>query len=68
MVLARQLQFATSAYMKMKKTNAIGIRMDPDVKDAIEKLAAKDSRSMAQYIGIVLRKHVEQAGALPKPK
>ncbi len=54
--------------MRSKKTNAVGIRMDPDVKDVIERLAAADSRSVASYVGIVLRKHAEEVGALPKAK
>jgi hypothetical protein len=42
--------------------------MDPDVKEVIERLAGEDSRSVASYVGIVLRKHAEEVGALPKAK
>jgi hypothetical protein len=52
----------------MKKTNPIGIRMDPDVKDAIETLALEDGRSFSGYVSFLLRKHAEDRGALPKAK
>lgn len=51
----------------MKKTHPIAIRMDPDIKARLEKLAVKDKRSLSSYVGIVLEQHVrEQDGASSK--
>jgi predicted transcriptional regulator len=42
-----------------KKTDPISVRLDPDVKAALEQLAAADERSMSAYIGRVLKNHVD---------
>jgi hypothetical protein len=44
----------------MKKTHPVAIRMDPDVKAALERLAADDNRSLSSYIGLLLRRHIEE--------
>jgi predicted DNA-binding protein len=49
----------------MKKTHPIAIRMDPEIKGKLEKLAAKDARSLSSYVGVVLAKHVQEAEARP---
>lgn len=46
---------------KTKKLNPISLRLDPSLKDALERLAAADERSLSQYISIVLREHVSKA-------
>jgi len=40
------------------------IRLDPDVKQAIEALSEADGRSVSGYINRVLRDHIEVANAL----
>lgn len=52
----------------MKKSAPISIRISPDLKDAIVKLAEADKRSVSTYIEIVLEKHVAEAQASAKPK
>lgn len=43
----------------MKKTPPpFSLRLEPDVRDALEALAAKDDRSLSNYINKVLREHV----------
>jgi hypothetical protein len=43
----------------MARTAAIGIRVEPPVKEALEKLAAADRRTLAAYIEILLVEHIE---------
>lgn len=43
----------------MKKTAPpFSFRIDPEVRDDLEKFAAKDDRSLSNYINKVLRDHV----------
>jgi predicted transcriptional regulator len=42
----------------MKKTHPVAIRMDPDVKAALEERARADERSLSWYVNRVLRQHV----------
>jgi predicted transcriptional regulator len=44
----------------------MSIRLDPDVRAALEELAKSDDRSVSSYINRVLRQHVE--GIPKKPK
>jgi hypothetical protein len=43
----------------MARTAAIGIRVEPPVKEALEKFAAADRRTLAAYIEILLVEHIE---------
>lgn len=43
----------------MAKTAPLGLRIEPELKAEIEKLAAADKRSVAQYVELVLQAHVE---------
>ena len=56
--------------MKTKKTESLSIRLDPDVREAIKRLAQEDDRSLSAYINRALRQHVEdrQAVCSTKPK
>lgn len=47
-----------------KKLEPLSIRLDPDVRKAIETLARHDERSLSAYINRVLRKHAIAKGAL----
>jgi len=42
-----------------KKLEPISIRLDPDVKAALEELAKEDERSLSSYINRALRQHIE---------
>ena len=46
--------------MKEKKLDPISIRLDPDVKAALEQLAAADDRSLSGFINRVLRQFVDE--------
>jgi predicted transcriptional regulator len=46
---------------KAKKLSPISIRLDADVKAALESLAKSDDRSLSAYINRVLRDHVHSA-------
>lgn len=43
----------------MAKTAPLGLRIEPELKAEIEKLAAADKRSVAQYVELVLQAHVD---------
>lgn len=49
----------------MAKTAPLGLRITPELKAEIEKLAAADKRSVAAYVELVLQAHVD---ALRKSK
>jgi hypothetical protein len=61
--LRRQLHAATPGHMRKlrrtKKLEPISVRLDPDVRKAVETLAKSDDRSLSAYINRVLRLHVE---------
>jgi hypothetical protein len=44
----------------MKRTAPISIRVKPDVKAAIERLAKEDKRSLSAYVELVLEEHIER--------
>jgi predicted DNA-binding protein len=53
----------------MNVTPSFSIRLDVELREALEKLAKADKRTLAGYIKIVLEEHVESAkkiGKLPK--
>jgi len=45
----------------MKET-PISLRLDKDLRKALEGLAAKDLRTLSDYIRVVLIRHVEKQG------
>jgi|EndMetStandDraft_5_1072996.scaffolds.fasta_scaffold269673_2 predicted transcriptional regulator len=45
---------------RSKKLDPISIRLDPDVKAALEELAKADDRSLSAYINRTLRQHIEE--------
>lgn len=45
--------------MTSKKLDPISIRLDPEVKAALERLAKADDRSLSGYINRVLKSHVD---------
>lgn len=42
----------------MRKTVPLSHRLDPDLKEKLQRLADADRRSLTNYIEIVLEKHV----------
>ena len=44
---------------RSKKLDPISIRLEPDLKAALEGLAKDDDRSLSAYINRALRQHVE---------
>lgn len=51
----------------MSKTAAIGVRMSPELKVALDKAAKDDMRSVAGYIEKWLTDHLVAKGYLDKP-
>jgi hypothetical protein len=45
----------------------ISFSVEPTLKDALQKFAGEDQRSLAQYIQIVLKDHVDQRKDSGKP-
>lgn len=50
----------------MAKTAPLGLRISPEVKEALEKAAHDDDRSVASYAERVLIAHLRDKGYLPK--
>jgi hypothetical protein len=54
----------------MARTAAISLRVDPELKAALEKLAKADGRSLAQFVERILLDRIKQEGrkrAKPAP-
>jgi hypothetical protein len=70
---ARQCAAATKAAMtrmtrRKKKLEPMSIRLDPDVKAALQGFAEEEERSLSFYVNRVLREHVEQLEARKQDK
>lgn len=50
----------------MTKTSAISVRVTDETKQAVEKAAAEDGRSIASYVERLLTAHLKESGFLPK--
>jgi len=50
---------------KMAKTAAIGIRIEPELKESIEVAAKAERRSVASYIEKLIADDLEKKGLLP---
>jgi hypothetical protein len=51
--------------MQMTKTASIGIRVDPAVKEAAERAASEDHRTLASLVEKLLVEHLRSKGYLP---
>jgi len=51
-----------------KKLDPISIRLEPDVKAALQQIATAEDRSLSYLINRVLRQYVESAKAKKQPK
>lgn len=45
----------------MVRTAAVSIRVEPSVKEALEKLAREDGRSLASYVERILLNHIAKS-------
>lgn len=44
----------------MSKTSPLSMRLDPDVKAALKRLAEKDNRTLTNYVETLIRQHVRE--------
>ncbi len=55
--------------MVAKKTAALNIRIDPDIKEAIRVAADRERRSVANMVEMLILKHCEEVGiSIPEQK
>ena len=59
-----RIESAAVTAMVQRKTTAFTMRMDPEVKEAAEKVAFEDRRSLASLIEILLIEICKKRGAL----
>jgi hypothetical protein len=52
--------------VKRNKTAQVNLRMNPSLKEAAEKAAANDQRSLTSLIEKLLTEHLKRKGYLPK--
>jgi hypothetical protein len=58
----------------MARTEAVSVRVEPELKEALEKAAAADDRPVASYLARLMRAHLIEKGFLtpesspPAPK
>jgi hypothetical protein len=52
----------------MAKTAALSLRIEPTLKDALEKAAAAERRPLASYVEIVLSDHIAAKSAPKSPR
>jgi hypothetical protein len=52
----------------MSRTAAISVRVEPDLKAALEKLASDDARTLAQYVERVLVVHLKEKSSTKKAR
>ncbi|MER8861877.1 hypothetical protein NKI09_30195 [Mesorhizobium sp. M0757] len=50
----------------MARTAPLGLRIEPVVKEALERAAKSDRRTVASYVEIILIADLEAKGFLPK--
>jgi hypothetical protein len=50
----------------MPRTNSLGVRVDPQIKAALEKAAAADERTVSSTIERILKAWLQERGYLPK--
>lgn len=49
----------------MARTAALGLRIEPVVKEALEKAASDDRRTVAAYVEMLVVRDLEEKGYLP---
>jgi hypothetical protein len=58
----------TKTRRKKKLLEPMSIRLDPDVKAALEGFAEEEDRSLSSYVNRVLRDHVERVESRRQPE
>jgi hypothetical protein len=53
---------------KQKRTAALGLRLTPTVRAALDKAAAADNRSVASFVEKLLIDHLRKWNLLPEPR
>ncbi len=48
--------------MARTKISTLNLRIDPGVKAAVQKAAAREHRSVANMVEVLIRRHCDQAG------
>jgi len=51
-----------------KKMHPISLRLDPDMREALQLLANADERSLSSYITLALRDHIKSNTATKRPR
>jgi len=51
----------------MVKTPSLGVRLQPDVKAALERAATEDDRSLSSLVERILKEWLRAKGFLPQP-
>lgn len=50
----------------MARTNPLGVRVEPEIKEALEKAAKDDDRSVSSMVERILKAWLTERGYLPK--
>ncbi|GFE77716.1 DUF1778 domain-containing protein [Novosphingobium sp. TCA1] len=50
----------------MAPSPTVGFRLSPELKDALERAAAEDDRTVSQYVVLTLTRHLQEKGYLAK--
>lgn len=50
----------------MARTNPLGVRVEPEIKDALERAAKADDRSVSSLVERILRGWLEERGFLTR--
>jgi len=48
--------------MAKTKISTLNLRIEPGIKDAVREAAAREHRSVANMVEVLIRRHCEQAG------
>ncbi len=51
----------------MARTNPLGVRVEPEIKEALERAAKDDDRSVSSLVERVLKSWLTEKGYLPPP-
>jgi hypothetical protein len=63
-----EVHMTTKTRRKKKLLEPMSIRLDPDVKAALEGFAEEEDRSLSSYVNRVLRDHVARIEAQRQPE
>jgi len=55
-------------FTNMTKTHPLGFRVEPEIKEALERAAKADGRSVSNFIELILKAWLEDHGHLSKER